>query len=277
MAGKFAGWSPYNYVVGNPISVVDPNGAEAVYVDGVRQEGHEADLWKRMGGSYDPTIEALRGAFRKANQVLSEIGVEQDIINAGNEAFDKMIESFIRGDAKLIAELQITFGLRTARTARFMTLAPVFKKNKLLSFLGGFISAGRASYDLNAGSIEYWTAKYEADVSLSLANRSVVKKGSNLNFTGISTGTTTDLSFGARFAASFVGVFGVGGEVSHIVPPSGFQDATTTISIGSLDYSVNRKTRQVTISSNFQMDVRYGSGLVGSAKGTLQYSGSVGY
>jgi len=282
LAGKFAGHSPYNYVMGNPISIVDPNGAEAVYVDGVRQEGYEADVWKGKAAAFtekgDPTIEALRGAFRVANQKLLKLGVGQNVIDAGNTAFDKMIESFIQGDAKMIAELQVTFGLRTARTTRWKTLTSLVKtKNKALAFLGGFISAGKASYDLNLGSIEYWTGKYEADVSLSLMNRNIVKNGSNLEFTGISTGTTTNLSFGARLAASFIGVFGVGGEISHIVPPSGFQDATTTVSIGSFDYSVNRKTRQVVISSNFQMDIRYGAGLVGSAKGTLQYSGSVGY
>jgi uncharacterized protein RhaS with RHS repeats len=69
LAGKFQAWSTYNYVLGNPIYVVDPNGAEAVYVDGVRQDEYEADLWKReaksFGGGGNPIVEGLRKSFKK--------------------------------------------------------------------------------------------------------------------------------------------------------------------------------------------------------------------
>jgi hypothetical protein len=38
--------------MGNPVSLIDPSGAEAVYVDGVKQDGYEADLWKRGASGY---------------------------------------------------------------------------------------------------------------------------------------------------------------------------------------------------------------------------------
>ena len=72
LAGKFKAWSPYNYVMGDPATLVDPTGASpegyTVYVDVEQVSASEQSHWNRQIGIYNQKqsfVEAVQNAFLK--------------------------------------------------------------------------------------------------------------------------------------------------------------------------------------------------------------------
>ncbi|MDX1908900.1 MAG: RHS repeat-associated core domain-containing protein [Bacteroidia bacterium] len=95
LAEKYAGWSGYNYVLGNPVVFMDPDGREIwiAYGDNQRVRYDNGNLYNEDGSSYDGDDAFVGQVFSHLNrigeakagqQVLSELTGSDDIFNILN-------------------------------------------------------------------------------------------------------------------------------------------------------------------------------------------------
>ncbi|MFK8100946.1 MAG: RHS repeat-associated core domain-containing protein [Saprospiraceae bacterium] len=75
LAADYAAWSPYNYVLSNPIILIDPTGKSSVYVDGVKQDMSERDMefFSSSLNSYFESREIKNEKLAKSDSKLRKV------------------------------------------------------------------------------------------------------------------------------------------------------------------------------------------------------------
>lgn len=239
LAGSFAPWSPYNYVLGNPIILVDPDGRMAT------------------GPGDPPIVETLKQGFSSAMEYLKEKGVDESVLAGTEKAFDNLLENVLSGEITFSGELSATIGARVAAGKRVASPIPL-------------VPLAGAQGDINLGSVELLTLKFDITTKLNISDGGISLVDASADAHGVLSSDPT-VSFGGRGAVGAMGIggFDIGGDIKFTKTKGerlSYDQSVATFSAGGAEYTLNFKERSVQVSSKFEVDYRFGAIITFSGK-----------